>query len=841
MGAEPILHAVTVEPGVTRCGEEVRIVFRTRNYGSLPSPAGTVSFVTGAGLEPLDASEVAIAAVAPGEEVVASHRARVAAALPDRTEIVVGATLLADGMRYRTNVETLLVRSTAILDGPASGTFVEALGDEVVRVRAVVLNEGDGPAQHLRIALPAPLGCAPLEPGAAPGLREVRRLDPGEQCELALDVRIVEPVRELVADEALATHGEAHVRLPVRSMLRIAPALAIGDAFVETARRTGRMTVVIENRGWAESDAVSFQVALPNGVRVIVEDVTRDGIPLATTARRRRGENAIGRIARDRDGVRIELGALTARGTARVDLPVAFGAAPADGVAVVRLGDERVERPFAPQRVRDVRAVPLGGVQRTASGDVVSLGIRVINAGDVDERLTLRIAGEPDSAHARAVTVSAGAVSDLALPVRVPDVCGGSFEPAVVVEGEGGERARASFRFVLRGQIEPSVEQPARTADTSSVVAVLRCAERAVAGVPFAVRLVLDVAHEVRQLCIRVPAVAGTVYVAGSAELDGHALLDAHDAAASPFAGGGLVLHDVPAGTRIAAAWSLLAEHLPEDTEVGVEASVAADGSEPTLYAERIVVFPRDPFAVQPAQLPYHVEGYAIARDAGIAPQPRIDAPAEAQTHAPAEPAHEAITAQPAGFGGRHMDDLARLGAALRGRGLVAHLFALPLFFADEGSCTNVDLAALGAALRDVYDRLYVKLRIPHFVVSSEDLEDAESRRALSAWLERAQSCASPDRPALDPGRLAWAPYGAPDVLRALVALLPARFEDDAWTSALSTFAVRLDGVLARYEGAPLELFDDALSNLADRALDEARDDLLVILARYVAPLEAVC
>ena len=79
-----------------------------------------------------------------------------------------------------------------MLDGPASGTFVEAVDAETVRVRAVVTNEGAGPAGALRIVLPVPLGCV-RDGGGAPVLAR-QGLDAGESAELAFEARIVAPI-----------------------------------------------------------------------------------------------------------------------------------------------------------------------------------------------------------------------------------------------------------------------------------------------------------------------------------------------------------------------------------------------------------------------------------------------------------------------------------------------------------------------------------------------------------------------------------------------------------------------------------------------------------------------
>ncbi|MDP9106976.1 MAG: hypothetical protein M3N49_13730, partial [Candidatus Eremiobacteraeota bacterium] len=120
------------------------VIFRTRNLGTSASPPGSVAFLLGDGLEAAGDAEIAVGSVAPGEDVVAALHARVAAPCDDRTEIAVQAVLRVPDAVLGTNVCTLRVRSRPVLDGAESGTFVEPLDADRVRVRAVVTNEGDG-------------------------------------------------------------------------------------------------------------------------------------------------------------------------------------------------------------------------------------------------------------------------------------------------------------------------------------------------------------------------------------------------------------------------------------------------------------------------------------------------------------------------------------------------------------------------------------------------------------------------------------------------------------------------------------------------------------------------
>ena len=88
----------------------------------------------------------------------------------------------------------------------------------------------------------------------------------------------------------------------------------------------------------------------------------------------------------------------------------------------------------------------------------------------------------------------------------------------------------------------------------------------------------------------------------------------------------------------------------------------------------------------------------------------------------------------------------------------------------------------------------------------------------------------------------ATAPYGAPAVLRALVALLPQACDDDpALAAHVRRHANLLDAALSRYEDLPLELFDEALAHRADAALDDARADVVAALRARAELAEIAC
>ena len=290
---------------------------------------------------------------------------------------------------------------------------------------------------------------------------------------------------------------------------------------------------------------------------------------------------------------------------------------------------------------------------------------------------------------------------------------------------------------------------------------------------------------------------------------------------------GELVAHDAN-GERARLAFCLPIREQPEpDCEGDADrlhgdtiCGSGADEANSAAFAVRFVLEPVTPFT-------------AVAEEDN---EPAPAAPAHGS-----EPARKAI-AFSMRLDGARLDEIGRLLPGLRAGGLVGHLFALRLFFPDGGAANDAALApvlaAAGDALRDVFDRLFVKLRIPGYDVSADDLEDAALRAALAVLLDRLAN--ADDRRA--PADVVAAPFGAPAVLRALLALLPVRCDDDPrFAAALADHAAQLENAIARYEGMPLEVFDEALAHRSEPALDRARANLLDALQPHLGAAEVPC
>ncbi|HEY0382810.1 MAG TPA: hypothetical protein VGC72_11460 [Candidatus Elarobacter sp.] len=883
------------------------MIFRTRNLGTSASPPGTVTFQLGDGLEALGDADVAVASVAPGEDVVAVMNARVAAPLDDRTEIAVQGVLSVRDVVLRTNVCTVLARSRPVLDGAASGTFVELLDADRVRVRAVVTNEGDGAARDVRIDVPAPAGCLRVNDDE-PASLELERLDAGASFAVAFEARIVEPVAVLQADDAEVRFGEGlRCALPVREVVMMEPVIAAPAMDVHPARRSAEFAIDVRNDGWVDARDVRVRIALPAAVRMVDGSIVADGVPVAVLRGRRRsaarrgrgrvgdgGDAVFARVERSGDA-HVVVVPVPARRTVRIAGTATFPGGFAGGTIVAGVGSHDVAMPFVPKIARDVRMRLLETPRTVVPGGEVRVVAEVVNAGDVAEELFFCTAGDGFVAAREALLriVGPGTVAAIELTARAPENAPGH-EPLcldVVVCDTERERARAQFSVIVRDRREACCDDAASDAERMPAIvhSALHAPDEVSTGVPFAIRVDIDVEDAVETLVVRTPVVAGAAYVPGSTSLDGRRLVDR--AGGSPLAGDGLALRSVPAGSRVTAGWTLIADPAVCDEALIVNAAFNVDREDRVCEPVAVTVRGRDAFAAQSAGFGYHVDALVIEKD----PPPAEPAPEEAETPAsdprPAAtplflptppfvaltPSHAVTAGEPVegpplrrasgsdAFSFRlrvdsdRLDDVTRLLNGTTGNGLVPDLFALRAFFPDdESSDDSVVASALDRvrrALHDVLDRLFVKLRIPGFAIAADDVDDVELRHAMTELFERllvassgAERCdgatvrITRERIGELLAGIAGTPYGAPAALRALVAFVPTRCETDpALSAALARYSCALDDVLARYEGVPLELFDDALARASDRALDDARLALATTLHARAAFTEVAC
>lgn len=837
---EPVLHALAVEPPVARPGDTVRLTFRTRNVGTLSSPPASVAFALPDGLEALDEVAVPVPSVEAGEAVIATIRARVASPSDDRTELALQAFLVLAETRLATNVCVLRVRSRAVLDGESSGTFVDRLDAGTVRVRAVVSNEGDGPALGVRVRLPPPAGCRRLD-GDDDAMLEIDRLEAGQSVTLGFDARIEHAMAVVRADAGAVRFGAGMRRaLPVRGVVVLQPAIAPPLLAARALRRRAEVTVELRNDGWAHARDACVHIALPTGLRLAEGSVEVDGISVVTARARRGSPAAVARLLRQAGTHALVISLLPARSTTRLSF-TADHAGDCDGGRLgVRIEAHEAELDYRAEQYCDVRVEPLEVPPCVAPGATVPICARIVNAGDRAERLGVALmrAGLMEGLPLeRKLDPGACAIVDLPLSIGVAAGDGLRLPFAVIVSDANGERARAELAVTVRKPVVAETETDDDDVVAGRIVptvhAALRAPDEVVAGAPLALRLDVDVEDALERLTIHVPELGVARYVAGSTSVGGCPILDG--SVGSTLHGDGLVLRGIPPATRVTIEWSVLVGSASvESLAIGVE--LDADGHRYELAPLTVPVRRADAFATRPAELAYHVDACALPTRSDAAQDSTASDDLPDELPQENEPEHPPVPATR--LRAPRWEDVARLLHGVRCGGLVLHVLVLRAFFPEpDGSAageTSAARDAVGLALRDVFDRLFVKLRIPGFIVAADDLEDRRLRRALLALVDpdgaNARYTALPD-----------APLGAPVALRTLLATIPPLECDAPLRASVGGYLRALDVALASYEALPLELFDDALARGRDAALDDARAALLVLVDDQIAGRPIAC
>ncbi len=831
-GYEPVLHALAVEPAVARPGDTVRLTFRTRNVGARTSPPGTVVFALPDGIGAVGDAAVPLPAVEPGEVAEAILCARVERPFDDRTELALQASLLLGETSLASNICTLCVRSRAVLDGTASGTFVEPLDANTVRVRAHITNEGDGAARVLRVRLPAPAGCRRLD-GDEVATLDVARLEPGDSIALAFDARIEHVMAAVRAEGAEVQWCDGMRRaLPVRDAVALQPLIAPPTLALCPRRRAVDAVAELCNDGWSHAAGVCVAIDLPAELRLVEESVAIDGVPVAVT-RARRGSTPLARLQRRPEGYALAIAMLPARSTTRLSFSANHAGEYGSGTLRIRVDDRAVEAAFRAEQRREVRVEPFDVPLVAAPGEQVTVRARVVNAGDVAERVGVALMrdGVVETAPLRR-TVDAGGYEavDLSLSLGAALRDGTRVPFAVAVFDDDGELVRTELSLTVREPVvatsEPDDARPEPVGP--ALHAALWAPGAVVAGALLALRLDVDVDDAVERLTIRVREPDDARYVDGSTSAGGFALLDA--VAGSLLHGPGLTLRAIPAATRVTVGWSVLVGHDAADT-IAIGAELDADGRTYEVTPLAVAVLRAGAFATRPAELPYHVDACALAPPATSTPLPNHDDERRERSVERDQPnaIQDGTLASPPSA---RWDEIARLLQGVRCRGLVVHVLALRALFPEplDGAAQppNAALDAAGHAMRDVFDRLFVKLRIPGFVVGVDDLEDEPLRRAVLAL-------ADPFGDALE-----RAPLGAPAVLRLLLAAIPPQSDAPAGIAA-SAYLRALDAMLASYEDLPLAVFDEALARGRDDALDDARAALLAAIDGHLAARPIAC
>ena len=911
-----------------RPGEVIAFRFRAKNGSEVATPPGLLVLVLPPGWSPLDPLEAEIPSVAPGAEHTVAFRARPDVADASTAHSPVQAALHLDRLVLGSNVVQMRVFGRPRLNGPASGLRIEPGDSGALRVSVTIVNEGDAAARNVRIVAPPPPGFGAEESAIVAACAE---LPVAGTLSFAYTMVPLGPSAATVCiDDAYVAYDGGRVALMTAVTALLAPQIAAPA--IEAERRAGRLDlrIRIANEGWVAARDVSASLELPAGWRVLRGTMRADGAPPVI---RRDGDSENGvavalPLVPARGVVDITLVASASRPRVEGDLTVRCGShtvtVPIPQVAqrALRL-DARPESAFAePGSIIPV-AIDVHNTGETAERVTVTLDAEACWTGELRAggaaAFVARLAVPNHLGDGELLPVFLAAAGDdgtqlaaLQFDLRTVD------RPWIAVEDvalEGGG-TRVTIRNVgattardvrLDGAAEiliaalapgeshsinvtPSVARvgslvghdgravPIGWADQAAPVEVavqLVAAASARSGERLDVRLRVTGAGAVQTLRGRPRVHAAAVYVAGSTSVNGHAVVDGIEGPPL-FTRDGLALHDIPAGTFVEVAWSLL-PRTPGELLVAVE--VEANDVAVDVAPATITIADAPPFGARPNALPFHIDAATVgdfsitapytgeaallpvtASSTGIDALPAAPDPSgpEAWTLAPPDVPADDTSAFP--VSAAHVTawltlDAVRAAAIVRvlrgarGPGMISHVPSLAVLFpnaiASGDAALDARFAGASEAIRGTYERLFVKLRIPGYDVTTGDLEDAATRRELLALLDRIGASSDPlgtpdaradvyvrvDRGRLHAARvaLADAPLGGPQTLAAIAALLP-RFGTGDAAVAVGAYA----GELATTFDAACALTHDAfaayLTTHRAPELDSARAVAVAVL-----------
>jgi hypothetical protein len=877
----------TVRPGTI-----VRFRFRARNAREIPTPAARVAFALPArwsAVEPLIAD---LPPIQPGGEHLLSFAARPDVA-DETTALSRFQTVLhLDDLIVGSNVVRVRVTGSPRFAAPASGVRIEPASGARLRVAIDVVNDGDAAARNVRISAPPPPGFAA---DAAATVATTPELLPGAAFAFSYEMEPVAPASPIVRiDDAHLSFetfdGGGRAALAAGASHLLAPLLAAPA--VTSTRSATRLetTIVVANEGWVPARDVRVLVEVPAGWRILRGTTLADGAPAAI---RREGgtENGVAialPFVPARGSVAVSIiasaarakagGALVVRcGSQRVDAPI-----PAPVARAVRL-DARPESSFTVPGGAIAIGIDASNAGETVEQLTIELDDDPVWRGELlpgSAAAFVARSNAPDALGDGAVATqrvtARGAdgvvLAQRAFDVRIVDRPWLAIEEVVIAGDQACVRVRnvgASTARDLRLAGEDAVQVatlapgetaalllPLAQAHAAAVVAAgggpvpidwdvhpeavpvdakLVVADRGRVGQRLDIRLHCLADAAIERLRVRPRPHGGAVYVAGSTTVNGYAIVDGVDGPPL-LLGDGLALYDIPPGTGVEVAWSLVPRSAG-DLLLAVD--LDANGVPIDLPDARVPISDAVPFGARPNAMPFHIDAATVA-DHGEPLEP----PALAPVGAPATPIERAPAILPMTFVLQHTLDPERLVAVhrvligARTSGLIGHLPAiavlLPTAIGADPAVT-IALSRANDAIRGVYERLFVKLRIPGYAPAPFDLEDNAARRELGAFL-RAAAATTPLPPydgadlrvtlsssaiaaALD--ALADAPLGGAAALTTIASVLPRGGEGRLAT--LGAYVDLLAEELAAARGVAHDALIAYLTTRRSSSLDAAR------------------
>ena len=911
-----------------RPGEVINFHFRAKNGSQVATPPALLVLVLPPGWSPLDPLEAEIPSVAPGAEHSVGFRARPDVADATTAHSPVQAALHLDTLVLGSNVVHMRVFGHPRLNGPASSVRIEPAEGDALRVAVTIVNEGDAAARTVRAVVPPPPGFGAEESAIVANVAE---LPVAGTLSYSYNMVPLGPAAVTVRiDDAYVAFDGGRVSLTTGASALLAPDIAA--PVIEADRRASRLDLKIRiaNDGWVAARDVRCALQLPAGWRVLRGTMRADGAPPAIR-RDNEAENGVAMalpLVPARGFVDLTVVASASRPRIEGDLAVRCGShtvtfpIPEVAARALRI-DARPESAFAEPGADVPIAIDVHNTGETAERVIVTLDeqpcwngeLRAGAAAAFIARFTVpNHLGDGD---VLPVEVSAGGDDGVQLATAAFDLRTIN-RPWIAIEDVVWERgqARVTIRNVgataardvrLDGESEilvaslapgeihsivvaPSVARAAslvghdgRTvpigwddqAAPVEVTAQLVAAAMARSGERLDVRLRITGAGAVQTLRVRPRAHAALAYVGGSTTVNGHAVVDGIEGPPL-FSRDGLALHDIPAGTSVEIAWSLLPR---TPGELIVAADVEANGVAVELEALNVKIADAPPFGARPSALPFHIDAPTVgdfsivapyagepaalpiaAAPTGIDALPAAPHPSDPRAWmlAPPDVPADDTCAFPATAGALiawltldavRSAAIVRVLRGARGAGMISHLPSLavlvPNAIVSGDASLDAAFAGVSEAIRGMYERLFVKLRIPGYDVSPADLEDAAMRTELLALLERIGTSGDPanaldtradvyvrvDRNRVRAARaaLAQAPLGGPHTLAALATLLP-RFGTGDAAVAVGAYASELATTFDAACAFSHEDFATYLTAQSSPDLDNARAVAVAVL-----------
>ncbi|MFY9740294.1 MAG: hypothetical protein WAK11_14765 [Candidatus Cybelea sp.] len=359
------------------------------------------------------------------------------------------------------------------------------------------------------------------------------------------------------------------------------------------------------------------------------------------------------------------------------------------------------------------------------------------------------------------------------------------------------------------------------------------------------------------------------IYVPNSTTVNDVPIRDS--GALPPFAGTrGIVLNDVDPGVEATIRWrSVVHNALPAGTAIAHVAHIRYDGErDDEILSTELHIRATPIFANAIPGLPFGLDGMlgpapaaqprALSEDRflqlppatpvgdgnGSHPLAQLSAALDDDVEDAQPPAFETTdaTGTIVAFTPERLGRTLRLLREARFRGLITHLFAVRGFLPEgigDGRCSA--LGATRELLREELDRLFIKLRLPLYVLTARDVETPSLRSTLERLVQEAgaargvpaeaPTAALTLRGSFDPEelrelgeRFAQAPLATALPWAALARLLP----DE--TPACANYRALLLEALDGFESSDCDEFIDALQHRDDSQLDAALDAMAVSL-----------